>query len=286
MSAIGLQFKTVLVCFGLIVAEVLNGACLADPPANTTTQPAQIEAWDEALLYARFGGLVREVNVHIGDHVKAGQVLVKLDLPEAAAELKVKQAQVEQARSELERAKLDLVPFELEIKLAGPERVNAPAAKAHREILNAAVKVAAARLAVAEAEVNRAAVRNDYATLRAPFDGVIARRHVSLGTLLLPATGSEAQPLVVVVSTGPVRVSVQIPEQYVARVEPGADAIVEVDAIDQKLSGKVSRTAGVLRADRTMLAQIDLPNPNGQLLPGMFGRTTIVLRAPSPAPSK
>jgi RND family efflux transporter MFP subunit len=129
----------------------------------------------------------------------------------------------------------------------------------------------AARQKVAAAEEQRVAKLLSFATISAPFSGVIAARHVDTGHLVSGTTQSK-QPLLVVVRPETVRIFVDVPETDAVFVEPGAEATLRIGSpAGQSFAGKVTRTTWVLnQATRTLRTEIDVPNDSGRLRPGMY----------------
>ncbi|MBN8905243.1 MAG: efflux RND transporter periplasmic adaptor subunit, partial [Rhodospirillales bacterium] len=156
-------------------------------------------------------------------------------------------------------------------------------ATAARVKAEAGVAVTKARIAMAGADARRQAEWVNYATVRAPFAGVVARRNVDRGQYVTPpASGSAPAPLFVVVRTDPVRVFVDVPETEAALVRPGMPAAVRVQALgDREVAGTVDRTSWTLDlATRTLRAEVDLPNPDGVLRPGMFATVRLAVERP------
>ena len=158
------------------------------------------------------------------------------------------------------------------------------------------VKVASADLLVADSEAKRMKAWVDYLTLTAPFDGVIVARNANTGDFVLPTTGDPsamerspnlshsgaAAPIYVVDRTDIVRIFVDIPEQDANYVQVGTKATVLAKAYrDQPIPGTVTRTSWALNVkSRTLRAEIDLPNPGGQLLPGMYAYAKVIIERP------
>jgi HlyD family secretion protein len=157
------------------------------------------------------------------------------------------------------------------------------------------VDVARAALAVAESDAKRLAAWVGYLTLAAPFDGVIVARNANTGDFVLPATGDPtalqrspdistggAAPIYVVDRLDIVRIFVDIPERDANYVHIGTKATVLAKAYrDLPLPGTVTRTSWALNIkSRTLRAEIDLPNPNSQLLPGMYAYGEVIIEHP------
>ncbi|QDV34714.1 efflux RND transporter periplasmic adaptor subunit [Tautonia plasticadhaerens] len=158
------------------------------------------------------------------------------------------------------------------------------------------VKVAEAALAVAQSEEKKWEAWVGYLTLAAPFDGVIVARNANTFDFVLPSTGDPtadknapklspsgaAAPIYVVDRTDVVRIFVDIPESDAIFVKDGAKASILVRAFrDEPLEGSVTRTSWALNVtSRTLRAEIDLPNTDGQLLPGMYAYAEVKIDRP------
>lgn len=175
---------------------------------------------------------------------------------------------------------------------AGLEEIEAKvkSAEAGRDEYAAKFKKSQADVTVAQKHVTVATENREYvkallqyAKLTAPFDGVITRRTVDTGHYVQPVTGPKAEPLYNVERRDIVRVFVEVPEADAAWVQKDAAAVVHVQVIKgQEFAGKVTRTSYSLdRIARTLVAQIDLPNPKDQLRPGMYATATIIVEHPS-----
>lgn len=220
--------------------------------------PASVRADQQAVLYARVSGFLKAIHVDVGDTVKTGQVLAELEVPELSADVARYQAEAEVAAS-------------------AAQRVEAARAKAPDLIVPAAMDEARGRLRVAEASLQRTQTLLGYARIVAPFDGTITARNVDAGAYVaVPASGAPtgAASVVTLMDFSTVRVVVTVPEVEAALVRVGQSVRVTVDTLAGKVfSGKVSRLAYALNeATRAMNVEIDLPNPEGILRPGMYAR--------------
>ncbi len=190
---------------------------------------------------------------------------------------------VDEARKKYEAAQAEKVAAEAAVISANAELV---LSRSQAVASEADLEVAQASTDVARRELDELDELLKYAKLVAPFDGVIAERHVDLGDLVRNTqTGSsrEGPPLFVVSQVDRIRVRVAVPERDAPLVDVGDQAEITLQALQgQPLKGSVSRYSRMLdQRTRTMLVEIDLPNPKGRLLPGMFGQATIMLTAPS-----
>ncbi|MBL8795856.1 MAG: efflux RND transporter periplasmic adaptor subunit [Planctomycetia bacterium] len=266
----------------------------------TIEQPAHIEAFEETPLVARIAGYVGKVNADIGDRVRKDDVLAELHVPEMEIELRQKEALVRQAEAELKLAKDSLPLTEAEVKRTKSQaerfakvggngvldrenieetQYSFEASKARLEMARSEVSVREARLAVARENRDFAQAMLQYRLVRAPFDGVVVRRHIDTGHFLQPGAGASAQPLFVVASTGVMRVFADVSEAEAPLVSDGCPARIRVQTLKgQEFVGKVTRSSWSLDARaRTLRVEIDLPNPQGVLRPGMYA--TVQLHA-------
>jgi RND family efflux transporter MFP subunit len=138
---------------------------------------------------------------------------------------------------------------------------------------------AVARLGVAQADLARAETMLTYTEIMAPFDGVVTRRTVDTGHFVQPASGTGATPLLVVARTDKVRVFLDVPEMESGWVDVGDPATLRVQALNGKeLKAPVTRTSWSLDAmNRSIRAEIDVPNDESKLRPGMYAAGTIEL---------
>jgi RND family efflux transporter MFP subunit len=145
------------------------------------------------------------------------------------------------------------------------------------------VNVKQAHLRVAKENRDQVKALLQYTRLTAPFDGVVTRRNVYTGHFVQPATGIRAEALYVVERRDQVRVFVDVPEADAGWVSKGAKALVRIPALEGlEISGEVARTSYALdRTTRTLVAEIDLPNPTDQLRPGMYSSATISAERPN-----
>jgi RND family efflux transporter MFP subunit len=259
---------------------------------------ATLEAFEEADLFAKVSGYLSDVRVDIGDHVKAGQVLAVIDVPEMKQELAEAKAQLESKKNSLESAgrQLDHNKADLALQNAlakdreqlGEGRgfisdrtldqvhANAEIAKADLGVAEANRNLAANQVDLAAATVEKIKALLTYTQIVAPFDGVVARRQVNRGDLVQAATATRTTPsagsLFTVQRIDTIRVFCDVPENDVPHLHVGDPAIVKPSGFDgEPFIGKVTRFS--LRLDpetRNMRTEIDLPNPRERLYPGTY----------------
>lgn len=182
------------------------------------------------------------------------------------------ESQFRAAEASWKQAKAAVTAAEAALEQA---RVNVTKAEADRD----AVK---SRLRVAKANLARTTTMFTYTEIKAPFDGVVTRREVDTGHFVQPASGVSAKPLLVVARTDKVRIFVDIPETEAALVQggPGGDsAVVRVQALsNREFTAKVERTGWSLdSSNRSLRTELDIPNDDGSLRPGMYATATILL---------
>src|SRR6266852_2328224 len=254
---------------------------------------ATLEAFEEADLFAKVSGYLSDVRVDIGDHVKAGQVLAVIDVPEmekelaeAKAQLESKQSSLESARRQLDHHKANITLQEAllrrreELGAAGhfisdrvldEVRANAEIAKADLGVAEANRALAANQVDVAAATVEKIKTLLAYTQIVAPFDGVVARRLVNRGDLVQAATATRTTPsagsLFTVQRIDTIRVFCDVPEDDVPHLHIGDPAIVKPSGFDgESFFGKVTRFSRRLDPEtRTTRTEIDLPNPDERL---------------------
>ncbi|HZF31606.1 MAG TPA: efflux RND transporter periplasmic adaptor subunit [Gammaproteobacteria bacterium] len=228
--------------------------------ARVSSQPATAEALHEADLGSKVSGEVTELDVDIGSRVKAGQVLARMAVPELIQARNAAAAQVAALRSAYERT----------------------AALAERNsVTQKSLAEAKARLDGAIAAEAEAQAQMGYATIQAPFDGVVTLRAIDRGDMVYQAGSPKGsgQPLLRIAQVDVIRVKTYVPERDSIWVDAGDPATVAFEALPgTTFQGKVARLSGALDpATRTMLVEIDLPNADGRIRPGFYGRTEIAL---------
>lgn len=273
-------------------------------PFAPITLPATVQAFFVTDLYAKDSGFVSQINNDLGDHVKKGQVLALIDDPELKAQFDKTQAAVQQTQAALEVAKRQLIGMQADLALqqvtlkrqhelfAGraataqsldEARAKEGVSSATVETGKAKVKLAEADYAAAKAESARLQALLEYDKIVAPFDCVVTRRLVNPGDLVQGATATRGSPLFTCQEIDVVRVFADAPEAAAAAIRPGLAVEIKLSGpAARTINGQVTRVASALdSATRTMRIEIDVPNPDGKLLPGMYAQVTL-----TPQPQK
>ena len=228
--------------------------------------PARIEAWSRAPIYARVSGYLKAWNVDIGAPVKAGQVLAVIETPDLDQDLRQAQAQLAVARSNLALAESTAKRWQ---SLVAQNAVSKQEADEKQGDFISKQSNAAAL----QASVERQQALKRYTQLVAPFDGVVTARNTDVGALVNAGSGGAAgSELFVVSDLHRLRVYVQVPQRQVAQIHPGSTARVSVpERPGVSYQAKVQSLAQAINAGSgTMLVQLAVENPKGELLPGAF----------------
>ena len=236
--------------------------------------PAEFRPYVEVELHAKVSGYVEKMNVDFGDKVKAGQLLATLEVPELRDELHNAQAAEKKAEADYTNAHLDYTRL-LAVNQAHPNLV------AQQDLDNAEAGdlAAAAAIAAAKADVEKYQTLIKYEQIIAPFDGVVTRRYADPGALIQAGTSSDTQtlPLVRVSDNYLLRLDFPVTVDYVKDIHLGDPIAVRVDSLNgETFTGTISRfTDDVSENTRTMITEIEVPNPNLKLVPGMYATVTL-----------
>jgi RND family efflux transporter MFP subunit len=250
--------------------------------------PATTTAFEAANIFARASGYIEKRYVDIGDRVKAGALLADITAPEldhqisqAEATLTQDQAALKQTQASRDLAQVtyardsDLVKKGwLTLQQGDNDRLTLQAQQA-------AVGVALSNIAAQEAQIRILQQEKAYQRVVAPFDGVITQRNIDNGSLV--TSGSTF--MFTLMHPDVIRTQVFVPQDEAFGLGPGVDAVVRVPEIpDRPFPGKVTRIATALQpGSRTLLTEIDVPNPDGALNPGIY--CTVELFIPRKTPS-
>jgi RND family efflux transporter MFP subunit len=238
------------------------------------TMAAEFRPYEEVELHAKVSGYVSKMNVDFGDTVKAGQLLATLEVPELQAELENAQATEQKAEADYTNAHLIYTRL-LSVNKDHPNLV----AQQDLDTAQANDLTATAAIAAAKANFEKFQTMVSYTQITAPFDGVVTHRYADPGTLIQAGTSSDTQalPLVRVSDNYRLRLDFPVTVDYVKDVQLDDSVEVRVDSLNGKtFTGKISRfTHDVDDNTRTMMTEIEVPNPNLELVPGMYA--TVVL---------
>jgi len=229
-------------------AVATAGANISAAEAGNIRAEADVTRWQSQ--YARIGQLV-----------SGGSLDRKLE-DETRDSLKAAEAARGEARAKVEAAKAGLLQSQADL---GKAKANE--------------SVARARQGSADADLSRAKAVLQYSQLRAPYAGTVTERNVNRGDFVQPPGGAMGKPLLTVACADTVRIFVDVPELDSPWVKRDSKGYVNVQALPERtIEGKVTRTSWVLNSNRTLRAELDIPNPAGDLRPGMYATAHLVLQ--------
>jgi RND family efflux transporter MFP subunit len=255
------------------------------------TLPATTLAFEQASIYARASGYVAKRYVDIGDHVKAGQILAEITAPEIDDQIAQYENSLKQSKSthDQNQAQQSLagVTWGRDAPLVKEGWVTLQQGDTDRYNLQAqqhATEAAGYSAAALQAQLQYTNQQKTYQQVVAPFDGVITQRNIDVGSLIT-ADATSGTAMFSMVDSDVIRVWVYVPQDDAFGVSPGVDAVVRVPSMPNlTFHGKVTRIAEALQpGTRTLLTEIDLPNPDGALAPGIY--CTVELDIPRKAPA-
>ena len=224
--------------------------------SKNITLSAEFKPYQEADLHAKVAGYLKAINFDIGDQVKIGQVIAKIDIDELKADL-------DRATAAYHNAKLDYDRVSVVIK-------KSPGLLAQEE-----VDKAQAAYEIAKANMERAKTFLDYATISAPFDGIITKRFVDVGAMINP---SQTLPIVHLAETDKLRLDFSVPESAVPYIHVGTKVAVKIDATGQIINTQVARSTGKINdSTHTMRSEVEIENKDSRITSGMYATVQIIL---------
>jgi RND family efflux transporter MFP subunit len=246
----------------MLIGAAAAATCRADGKAEPAggapaaiVLPAEVVAYQSALLTAKVAGYLKRITVDKGDKVKAGELIAELEVPELLADRIRDRAQVDVARRVYDRVR--------KAARTAPDLVTPDTLDSAR-----------GQLEVAQAVLDRVQALLGYARITAPFSGTVTARYVDPGAFIPVPTGGNQQGAAIVnlMDFSRVRIQVWVPEASAHWVRPGCRAVfTPTGSPGKRIGAVVTRVSYALeRQAHTMLAEIDMTNPGGVLLPGMY----------------
>ena len=245
--------------------------------------PADVRANQMTAIFARASGYLKTLppGIDIGAQVKAGQMIAEIDSPELDAQLEQAKASLEQARVAAIRAEQQYLLTESTLKRYESASLSNAIAqqdldekRSQQSVASSSLKEAQANLLVARASVKRLSEMQEFERVTAPFGGVITSRPYDAGALISPTDTGAGKELFRIEQVDVLRVNANVPQGYATDIRTGqtADLLVR-NYPGRAFSGVVARSSGAIDPNtRTLLVEVDIPNPDGQLLPGMYGQ--------------
>ena len=236
-------------------------------PVTDVTVPGTVQAFSESPIYARINGYVRAWNADIGAHVRKGQLLAVIEAPEVDQELNHARAMLVQAQANLQLATVTSARYRDLIK---SNSVSQQEVDNNNQNLNSQT----ANVQAATAEVARLAQLQGFEKIYAPFDGVITARKTEVGDLINAGNSGLGAELFRISNIATMRVYVNVPEVYSESIASGVRASMELASLpNRQFTGIVARTSHAIGVNsRTLLTEVDVPNPNGELFPGAYAQ--------------
>jgi RND family efflux transporter MFP subunit len=254
----------------------------------TVSLPATTTAFEAANIFARTSGYIEKRYVDIGDRVKAGTLLADITAPEldhqiaqAQATLTQDQATLHQTEASHELARVTNARDSNLVKQGWLTLQQGDNDRLTLAAQDSAVDVAKSNIAAQQAQIRILNQEKDYQRVVAPFDGVVTQRYIDNGSLVQ----SGSTMMFTMMHSNVIRIQLYVPQDEAFGVEPGVRAVVHVPEIpDRSFPGTVTRIARALQpGSRTLLTEIDVPNPDGALSPGIY--CIVDLHIPRKTPS-
>jgi len=273
------------------VPSVRTAPVRASGSTMSVNWPGTTEAFAQANIYARASGYIARRTVDIGSRVKAGDLLVEITAPELEHQIAQAEGNLAQMQASLQQAKanrdLAQVTWDRDSKLVQQGWVTQQQGDTDRlnlEAREAAVSVADANITAQKAQLRVLSQQKAYQSVTAPFDGVITQRNVDIGALV-QADASSGTFMFTLMQSDVMRIQLYVPQDEAFGIEPGVAAVVRVPEMPGRdFPGTVTRIATALQpGTRTLLTEIDVPNPDGALSPGVY--CTVELKIPRKTPS-
>jgi RND family efflux transporter MFP subunit len=272
--------------------------------SSTLSLAGVFQPFQEVDIHGKVSGYIRHIYVDIGDRVQQGQTLAVLEVPELQAQVIGADAGVQRSQQDILRLRNEVARSQANytathanyerLKTASDQRPGLIAAQelddaqardgealAAVDAAKSAVSAAQQQLGVSQASRQEVTSMAQYATITAPFAGVVTARYADTGSLIPAGTSNSgnAQAVVRLAQSDVLRLRMPVPEEDVPLVHEGSPVLVRVQATGQQFTGTVIRfTRDVSEATRTMMTEVDVPNPQLQLSPGMYAETTFTLQ--------
>jgi RND family efflux transporter MFP subunit len=239
--------------------------------SNSMTLQGEFYPFQDVMIHAKVSGYVNPIRVDIGDRVESGELIAQLEVPELKDELEGAVATARRAEVERGIAHLNYTRL-VEVNRSQPNLV------AQQDLDDAEAKdsAAAAALATAKADADRYQTLSDYTRVLAPFNGVITKRFVDNGTLVEAGTSSSAGPVVELAQSDLLRLRFPVPESETPLIKVGSQVGVAIGALHRTFVGRIARDSwDIDRSTRTMIVEVDVPNPDGAFKAGMYATVTL-----------
>jgi RND family efflux transporter MFP subunit len=234
-------------------------------PNEELVLPGYTQAFTDTPIYARTSGYLESWRFDIGAHVGKGDLLAQNDTPEVDQQLR-------QARGDLATARANLALAGITAKRNEELLKTRSVSTQDRDNANGSLAATKATVEANEGNVARLEQLQSYEKVYAPFDGIITARNTDIGALIDADANSSTKELFHLAAIHTLRVYVSVPEAYSRAAQPGAAVSLTLDEFPgESFHGTLVRNANAIDlSSRTLLVEVDVDNPNGQLLPGAY----------------
>jgi RND family efflux transporter MFP subunit len=240
--------------------------------------PGNAQAYVATPIYARTNGYLKSWNFDIGTHVKAGQLLAVIETPEVDSQLDQASADLATAQANYDLARTTAARYQTLFKTDS-------VAKQDVDDRIGDLQAKKAMLDSAAFNVRRLQETQRFQRVYAPFDGIITARNIDIGALIDAGGNAPGKELFDIAATNRLRVYINVPQQYSRDVKPGGAAyLTQAEFPDRRFPGKIVRTSDSIDpVSRTLLTEVDVDNPTGELLPGAFLSVHLKLKSETAA---
>ncbi|HTC61807.1 MAG TPA: efflux RND transporter periplasmic adaptor subunit [Candidatus Saccharimonadales bacterium] len=234
-------------------------------PTQEIVLPGNTQAFSDAPIYARTSGYLSRWHFDIGAHVQKGQLLAEIETPEIDQQLQQAQAELDTAQANLKIAKITAARWQDLVSTGSVSQQETDQAVSNLSAVKATAESSAANM-------RRLEQLQSFEKIYAPFDGIITARNTDIGALIDAGANAQPRELFHITAIRTLRVYVSVPEVYSRAARPGATATLTLDEFPgQTFHGTLVRNANSIDiASRTLLVEVDVDNPTGQLLPGAY----------------
>jgi len=252
----------------LAIPTVVVASPTITTPGSGLNLPAEIKPWQEASIFARVNGYLKDWLVDIGAHVQKDQLLAEIDTPDLDQQLAQANSQAVLAKRNLDQAKSTNTKWQELYKQCVVSQLDSENMATSQGTNQANTEAFAANLRFLQQEVA-------FKRVTAPFPGIITVRNVNVGDLI--TANNTNMEMFHVQQTDPLRVYFRIPQEEATNIANGQTFDVQVGAQSAKTyPGKVISTSGAVSPDsRTMLVELQVDNSKNEILPGSYATVRV-----------
>jgi RND family efflux transporter MFP subunit len=234
-------------------------------PTQEIVLPGTTQAFSDSPIYARTNGYLTHWYFDIGAHVRKGQLLAEIETPEVDQQLQQARADLTTAQANLNIAKITASRWQDLVSTGSVSQQETDQAVSNQNAVTSAVESSAAN-------VRRLEQLQSFEKIYAPFDGIVTARSTDIGALIDAGAATQPRELFHMAAINTLRLYVAVPEVYSRAARPNATADITLDEFpSQTFHGVLVRNASSIdTASRTLLVEVDVNNPTGQLLPGAY----------------